>query len=92
MYLSYTYFRCFVGQNSGPAQRPDANRYVEGVMVKLCNRYPGPIQRDGITTNRWSLIQKDYRSIREMVTVNERVMSETAIQLFDVNTSTVQQW
>ncbi|KAG1697716.1 RNA-directed DNA polymerase from mobile element jockey [Nymphon striatum] len=85
----YISFSCFTGENAGPAQSPNCNRYVEAIMVKLCARYPAGIQRDKVKTPRFYLVMKDYRSIREMVTSNKRVEHGTGLQLFDVNTKTI---
>ncbi|KAG1647747.1 hypothetical protein GQR58_030363 [Nymphon striatum] len=78
--------RCFTGENAGPAQNPNCNRYVESIMVKLCARYPAGIQRDKIRTTRFSRVMSDYRSIREMVLSNQRVVHGTGLQLFDALT------
>ncbi|XP_078679577.1 uncharacterized protein LOC144915212 [Branchiostoma floridae x Branchiostoma belcheri] len=60
--------RCFlgtVGSLNGPAKWPDCNRYVEAVVSKLCDRHPTPVQARGRTTLRWSLVCRDYKSIKD---------------------------
>jgi hypothetical protein len=50
------------------------------------------IQRDNVRKSRWSLVMQDYKSIREMILANQRVVEETGLQLFDVNTATIKDW
>jgi hypothetical protein len=85
-------FRCFLGQNAGPAQRPDCNRYVEAVIVKLCSIHPQNVRKEGVRIQRWTLVCRDYKAIREMVLNNARVMEETGIQIVEINTATLTQW
>lgn len=33
-------YRCFLGQNVGPDQHPNANRYMEVVVSRLCEIHP----------------------------------------------------
>ncbi|XP_022778182.1 uncharacterized protein LOC111319705, partial [Stylophora pistillata] len=84
--------RCFLGSNSAPAQWPDCNRYTEAVISELCNAHPGPERSSKKTSNRWSLVCKDYRGIQERVMNNGMVMRETQIQLPDINQATLSQW
>ncbi|KAG1670860.1 hypothetical protein GQR58_016655 [Nymphon striatum] len=83
---------CFVGQNRGPAQYPDQNRYVEAVMVKLCARHLRNIPQNKVLFQRWSLVMNDYKSIREKVNSNDRVMKSTSLQIFNVNVRTISAW
>ena len=84
--------RCFLGQNSGPASWPDCNRYMEAVIIKLCQIYPSPVKKNGNTTLRWTLIHKAYVKIREAVLNNAQVMQQTGIQLAEINQRTMIQW
>ena len=84
--------RCFLGQNSGPASWPDCNRYMEAVIIKLCQIYPSPVKKNGNTTLRWTLVHNAYCKIREAVLNNAQVMEQTGIQLAEVNQRTMIQW
>ena len=84
--------RAFLGQNSGPASWPDANRYMEALFVKLCAHYPSPVRKDNRSIQRWSLIMEAYRKIRDTVLGNAKVMRETKLQLAEVNHKTLIAW
>ena len=84
--------RCFLGQNSGPASWPDCNRYMEAVIIKLCQIYPSPVKKNGNTTLRWTLVHKAYGKIREAVLNNAQVMQQTGFQLAEINQRTMIQW
>ena len=84
--------RSFLGQNSGPASWPDANRYMEALIVKLCASHPSPVKKDRQTIQRWSLIIASYKKIRDTVLGNAKVMSETKIQLAEINNKTLVAW
>ena len=83
--------RSFVGLG-GAAAWPDANRYMEAIMIKLLAIYPSPTKKNGNTTLRWTLIMRAYKNIREAVLANAVVMDKTQIQLADVNTKTLALW
>lgn len=85
-------FRCFLGQNAGPAQRPDCNRYMQAIIDKLCAAYPGNVVQNGNRVLRWTLILRAYQNIKTLVVQCSKVMSDTAIQLVDINQSTLTQW
>ena len=84
--------RSFLGQNGGAASWPDCNRYMEAVVIKLCQIYPTSVKRNGTTTLRWTLIGNAYKKIRETVLSNAQVMQQTAIQLAEINQRTLIQW
>lgn len=84
--------RCFLGDNPGPAQWPDCNRYVEAIIAKLCRKHPAAVRSNGSITQRWSLVINDYKMIRDKITSNAKVMAETKLQLVDINQTTVIQW
>ncbi|KAK2874526.1 hypothetical protein Q8A67_021679 [Cirrhinus molitorella] len=83
--------RCFVGAHS-PAQWPDCNRVVEAIFTKLCTLYPNAVRCEGVRVSRFTMIARAYKHIRECILTNAKVMSETTIQLPEVNAATVTQW
>ena len=88
-YLKGTFFhRCFLGSNAGP----DCNRYVEAVISRLCDLNSGPERSKGSTKTRWTLVCRAYKEIREQVINNGKVITETRIQMPEVNQTTVSQW
>ena len=86
------HFRCFLGENVGPAQWPDANRYMEALITKLCDTHPIPVKEKGRLVTRWSLICRDYANIVRLILNCPNVIRDTRIQLHDINKSTLQQW
>ncbi|KAK3095779.1 hypothetical protein FSP39_019003 [Pinctada imbricata] len=85
--------RCFLGQNTGPAQWPDCNRYVEAIISRLCELYPGNERTpQGSIIMRWTLISRAYNKIRQLVLNNARVMENTEPQLPEINNTTLSQW
>ncbi|XP_078805338.1 uncharacterized protein LOC110014613 [Oryzias latipes] len=83
--------RCFIGAHS-PAQWPDCNRVSEAIFVRLCALYPNAVRCEGKKVSRFTMVVRMYRTIRECVVSNARIMSETTIQLPEVNAATVTQW
>ncbi|KAL1265444.1 hypothetical protein QQF64_003471 [Cirrhinus molitorella] len=83
--------RCFVGAHS-PAQWPDCNQVVEAIFTKLCTLYPNAMRCEGVRVSRFTMIARAYKHIRECILTNAKVMSETTIQLPEVNAATVTQW
>ncbi|XP_047187902.1 uncharacterized protein LOC118310714 isoform X2 [Scophthalmus maximus] len=77
--------RCFIGAHS-PAQWPDCDRVVEAIFTRLCTLNHYPVLCDGVKVARL------YKHIRECIITNAKVMSETTIQLPEVNAATVTQW
>ncbi|XP_060757014.1 uncharacterized protein LOC132868060 [Neoarius graeffei] len=84
--------RCFLGQNTGPAQWPDCNRYMECLITKLCTENPSPVRHNKGTVQRWTLICRTYQDIRQKVLHNPQVMQQTNIQLVEINQATLLQW
>ena len=84
--------RCFLGENAGPAQRPDCNRYMEALFLKLYSVFPSNVRKDGKTIVRWTLVSQTYKDIRNMVLNNRTIMEQTNIQLAEVNNATLVQW
>ena len=72
-----------LGQNSGPAQRPDCNRYMEALFIKLCEQYPCNVRKNA-TILCWSLIIAAYKKIRDHVITNHLVTKNTNVQLVDI--------
>ncbi|KAI7790316.1 hypothetical protein IRJ41_008666 [Triplophysa rosa] len=83
--------KCFVGAHS-PAQWPDCNRVVEAIFTRLCALYSNAVRCDGVRVSRFTMVARAYRHIRECILTNAKVMSETTIQLPEVNAATVTQW
>lgn len=85
--------RCFLGPNTGPAQWPNCNRYVEAVISKLCQVFPSSRRNEeGIKVDRWTLIGRAYEHIRQCVLHNAHVMANTSLQLPSINKTTLTQW
>ncbi|XP_071963285.1 uncharacterized protein [Antedon mediterranea] len=85
--------RCFLGQNTGPAQWPDCNRYMECLITKLCEAYPSTvISVGGNRSQRWPLIVKGYKNIRRKVLTNGHLSSFAPLQLMEINRTTLIQW
>ncbi|XP_056120612.1 uncharacterized protein LOC130097697 [Rhinichthys klamathensis goyatoka] len=91
MYVKFSKHRCFVGAHS-PAQWPSCNRVVEAIFTRLCALYPNVVRCDGVRVSRFTMVVRAYKHIRECILNNAKVMSETTIQLPEVNTATVTQW
>ena len=83
--------RTLCGQGN-PAQWPDRNRYVELLFIALCRLFPADKREQASWTSRWSLILAAYSRIRDCVLSHFRVLDETSIQLYEVNTTTLTQW
>lgn len=85
--------RCFLGQGTGPAQHPDCNRYMELLIIRLCSAFPTPVKTKGKRSeDRFTVISRAYKDIREKVLGNAKVMAETRIVLFELNKLTITQW
>ncbi|KAI4792445.1 hypothetical protein KUCAC02_033378 [Chaenocephalus aceratus] len=83
--------RCFIGAHS-PAQWPDCNRVVEAIFTRLCDLYKNSVHCEGKRVSRFTMVIRVYKHIRECVITNAKVMTETTIQLPEVNVATVTQW
>ena len=86
------HFSCFLGQNTGPAQRPDVNRYMEAMIQKLCYIFPANVVERGVRVLRWTLVLRAYQKIKALVVQCPVVMRDTGMQLTDINQSTLTQW
>jgi len=87
--------RTFLSGTGGPAQWPDASRLVEAICVRLCAMYPAAKKRSKtarVHEPRWNSILAAYKQIRDVVISNRRLMDNTGLQLFDLNTRTLTQW
>lgn len=85
-------FRAMVGGNSGPATTVSSNPIVEELCKKLESAIHSPKKIDGRSVSRWRLILDAYHHIRDLVTLNDKIMSETNIQLYEINQSTLLKW
>ena len=81
-----------VGGNSGPATAVDASPVVEALCVKLETAFHTPEKIDGRTVSRWRRILTSYHHIRELVTLNDKTMKNTNIQLYELNQTTLMKW
>ena len=72
-------YRCFLGQNVGPDQHPNANRYMEAVVSRPCEIHPSTVAQHGKRVLRWTLIHRGYQHIKDLVVKNPKVTGETAI-------------
>ena len=91
--MSFTfYFRAMVGGNSGPATSVDACPIVEALCVKLEAATPSPKKQQGKSTSRWRLILDKYHHIRTLVTLHDRLMAKTNLQLYELNQTTLLTW
>ena len=88
---SFVFCRTLCGEGN-PAQWPDRNRYVELLFIDLCRLFPADEREHGSRTSRWALILAAYSRIRDCVLSHFRVLDETSIQLYEVNTPTLTQW
>ena len=92
--LIFTYLncRCFLGANSGPAQKPSSSRVVEALCLQLCRRHPSPRKKEGTYTPRFAVVLQEYINIRDLVLSSADLLSRTTIQLFEINQHTLSQW
>lgn len=58
----------------------------------MCDLNSGPERSKGSTKTRWTLVCRAYNEIREQVINNGKVITETRIQIPEVNQTTVSQW
>ena len=73
-------------------QWPDCNRVVEAIFIRLCALYPSAVRCDDRRVSRFTVVTRANKHIRECVVTNAKVLSETTIQLPEVNAATVTQW
>lgn len=82
-----------VGGNSGPATSVDVSPIVESICAKLEAAIPSPKKQQGkISTSRWRLILDKYHHIRNLVTLHDRLMAKTNLQLYELNQTTLLAW
>ncbi|XP_048048328.1 uncharacterized protein LOC125269464 [Megalobrama amblycephala] len=84
--------RCVLGSSGSPAQWPNCCRLVEMIFIRLCNIHRSPKKQRKESLSRWELILRDYRRIRQLILSNGTVMSETTLQLVEVNQRTLTTW
>lgn len=84
--------RCVLGSSGSPAQWPNCCRLVEMIFIRLCNIHRSPKKQQRESLSRWELILRDYRRIRQLILSNGTVMSETTLQLVEVNQRTLTTW
>ena len=65
---------------------------MEVVVSRLCEIHPSTVAQHGKRVLRWTLIHRGYQYIKDLVVKNPKVMGETAIQLADINQSTLTRW
>jgi hypothetical protein len=59
---------------------------------KLESVFHSPQKKDGKTISKWRLILGAYHHIRELVTLNDRIMENTNLQLYELNQTTLLKW
>ncbi len=84
--------RCVLGSSSSPAQWPNCCCLVEIIFIRLCNIHRSPKKLWTESLSRWDLILCDYRRIRQLILSNGTVISETTLQLVEVNQWTLTTW
>ncbi|XP_062415056.1 uncharacterized protein LOC119198492 isoform X2 [Pungitius pungitius] len=77
-------------QGSGPSSNPDSSRLVEAICILLCRLQPQGCSLAGARISRWTLILRNYCTIRDSVLANPSL--RTKLQLFEVNQRTLIQW
>ncbi len=92
IYRLFFYYRCVLGQGSGPAQWPNISRIVEAVCLELCSIHPAGKVKWGVSMNRWAAILHDYQAIRRLVGNCPALRGRTRIQLFEVNQRMLSVW
>jgi len=68
------------------------SRIMCSLIVKLCGAHPSPEKHDGQRQKRWKLVSRAYRKIHQMVLDSPVVMTQTALQLFNINNATLTKW
>lgn len=82
-----------VGGNSGPATSVDASPLVEAICLKLESICHSPQKVKGRkTVSRWKVILDKYHHIRNLVTLHDRLMATTNLQLYELNQTTLLTW
>jgi hypothetical protein len=81
-----------VGGDSGPATAVNASPVVEQLVSQLEKHYVSSTKVNGRSVSRWRRILTSYHNIRELVTMNDMIMKETNIQLYELNQTTLMKW
>ena len=71
-----------VGGNSGPATAVDANPIVEPLCKKYQSEFNTLQKKEGKTLSKLRLILEAYQHIRELVTMNDKIMEDTNIRFY----------
>ena len=90
---THAFHRCFLGPNKGMAAKPDINRYIEAIVMRLYETCPSQqATESGITIHHEGLVLGAYHRIRKFITDNPIVMERTTLQLPLLNRITLTQW
>jgi hypothetical protein len=81
-----------VGGDSGPATAANASPVVEQLVSQLEKHYVSSTKVNGRSVSRWRRILTSYHNIRELVTMNDLIMKQTNIQLYELNQTTLMKW
>jgi hypothetical protein len=66
---------------------------MELLIIRLCSAFPTPVKSKGKRSeDRFTVISRAYKDIREKVLNNAKVMAETKIALLELNKLTITQW
>ena len=85
-------FRAMVGGNSGPATAVNASPVVQCLCKKLEREFYSSQKKEGKTISRWRLILDAYHHIRGLVMLNNSIMTETNLQLYEIHQTTLLKW
>ena len=81
-----------MGAGTGPAVSPDANRVMEQVFVRLCQRVTTRQYQEGGLKRRWARIIHPYQNLQTTIRQNAQLQRQTNIALLDVNQYTLSMW
>lgn len=62
------------------------------MFKELCALHPGGRRVEGMLITQWTLVLRDYNSIRDMVLSHPALKTRTTLQLSAVNQATLSQW
>ena len=65
---------------------------MESLIVKLCTAHPAAVRHNKKTVQRWVLIARHYKAIRETILSNAKVMDQTRLTLLEINMRTLTTW
>ena len=86
------YYRSFTRTNTGPAQTPNINRYLECIVSRLYLKYPYARTIDDTRYSRSARVLKAYEALRKTITQNDRIIEAIKIQLPQLNNATLTDW